>query len=364
MTDSDIKKAFDDWKNEAASVDILEEARARGARLKRTGTEWVGPCPTCGGRDRLGVNPIKKVFVCRGAAGGDVIALASHLGGVDFLGACEQLTGRPPPRGRSKPLTAEQQAEAERKRAARDREAAARDRVEAQRVARKAATAAEIWASCVPIAGTLAETYLVARGIAVPPMGWPTCLGFAKSLLYELDPALGSHPCLVARVDDVGEAITAVWRIFLSADGLAKAKLSGSSKLGLGPAGGGAVRIGGTGAKIGAAEGIETALASWQIENYRFPVWATLGTSGMTGLDLPLCVERLSIYADADLPRRNRDGDMEEKDWTPPGLRAALKLRDKVTAFGVKAVIQELPFVPGRDFADVLKSCVAAENAA
>jgi hypothetical protein len=357
--------AFEQWVEEAKTRDMLSVAVENGAVLKRSGSEHVGACVVDGGKDSFAINLTKHVWNCRrGDKGGhDAISLCMHVAGLSFTQACEQLTGRPPPRGRSKPLSAEQKAEAELKRRARDRDATDRDREEAQRVARKAATAAEIWAGCKPIAGTLAEIYLRARGIAVPPMGWPDCLGFAKSLLYDIDPSLGNHPCLVARVDDVGEAITAIWRIYLSADGKTKSKLLPNAKLGLGPAGGGAVRIGGSGTKIGAAEGIETAISAWQIENYRFPVWATLSTSGMMGLDLPLEVERLSIYADADLPRRNKDGEMET-DWTPPGLRAALRLRDKVKAFGVKAVIQELPFVPGRDFADVLKSCVAAENAA
>ena len=89
--------AFDDWKSRAQAADILAEAQARGAVLKRTGHEWVGPCPTCGGRDRFGVNTAKRIFNCRGACGGDVIEMVMHLDGVSFMQACEALTGEPPP---------------------------------------------------------------------------------------------------------------------------------------------------------------------------------------------------------------------------------------------------------------------------
>ena len=52
----------------------LERARAaailavaeRHARLKRVGSEYVGPCPGCGGRDRFAVSPRKGLFNCRG----------------------------------------------------------------------------------------------------------------------------------------------------------------------------------------------------------------------------------------------------------------------------------------------------------
>lgn len=354
--------AFEQWVEEAKTRDMLSVAVENGAVLKRSGAEHMGPCPVDSGRDGFAVNVSKGVWNCRrgGMGGHDAISLCMHVAGLSFTQACEQLTGRQPPRGRSKPLTAEQQADAERKRQARDREAADRDGEEAQRIARKSTTAAEIWARGTPVAGSLAETYLNAEGIPTPPQGWPPCLRFISSLHHELEDK--SFPALIARVDAVDGVMTGIWREYTSANGLKPAPIA-LAKLGLGPASGGAVRIGGECTKIGTAEGLKTSLAIWTIENYRFPIWAALSTSGMTGLELPLIVERLLIYADSDLPRRDKSGDME-RDWTPPGLRAALKLREKVAAFGVKAVIQELPFVPGRDFRDVLKSITAAENAA
>ena len=44
----------------AREADILGIAERLGTKLKRAGaSEYVGPCPVCGGKDRFGVN-IKK----------------------------------------------------------------------------------------------------------------------------------------------------------------------------------------------------------------------------------------------------------------------------------------------------------------
>jgi len=361
IDDPVIKAAFDEWKTKANDIGLLGAAGICGAKLRKAGAERIGPCPRCAGTDRFSVNEGKGVWNCRGAGGGaDAISLVMHCLALSFMQACEKLTGAPPPRGKAKPLSVEERAEQERQRQRRALEAADRDRDEALRIARKAATAAEIWARGKPVAGSLAETYLNAEGIPTPPQGWPSVLRFVASLHHELEDK--SFPALIARVDDVSGVMTGIWREYTSANGMKPAPVA-LPKLGMGPAVGGAVRIGGECSKLGLAEGLKTSLAAWTIENYRFPVWAALSTSGMTGLELPLIVERLSIYADSDLPRRDKSGDMEEKDWTPPGLRAALKLREKVAAFGVAAVIQELPFVPGNDFRDVLRRVTAAENA-
>jgi hypothetical protein len=48
--------------------DILDTAWRLGlrARLKKTGGEWTGPCPRCGGRDRFSISPSKGLWNCRG----------------------------------------------------------------------------------------------------------------------------------------------------------------------------------------------------------------------------------------------------------------------------------------------------------
>jgi Toprim domain len=244
---------------------------------------------------------------------------------------------------------AKERRENERAIAARKREKAERE--DDARRAERADTASDIWERCVPIAGTLAETYLRGRGIPVPLAGWPQCLAFHAGLRYDLEPGDAKYPCLVARVDDVGGKLTAIWRIYLSRDGK-KAFGDKISKLGFGPSAGGAVRIGGVGAKIGVAEGIETSLACWSLTGARFPVWSALSTSGMTGIELPLAVERVEIYADADACRLDDDGDPQD-DPLAPGLRAAKTLQKRLSDCGISCTKIHKPKV-GFDFLDTL----------
>jgi putative DNA primase/helicase len=90
--------AFEQWTETARAVRIEDEIERRGIKLKRVGTEHVGPCPKCGGDDRFAINTKEQVFNCRGCGvGGDVIELVQHLDSVGFIGACAKLTGEPPP---------------------------------------------------------------------------------------------------------------------------------------------------------------------------------------------------------------------------------------------------------------------------
>ena len=79
----------------ARGIDILSVALRYGARLRNAGgSEFVGPCPRCGGRDRFAANIKKRCWNCRGCTkGGDVIDLVRHLTGMQFGEAVEVLTG-------------------------------------------------------------------------------------------------------------------------------------------------------------------------------------------------------------------------------------------------------------------------------
>src|SRR3984885_16248986 len=133
---------------QAREADILALAERLGSKLKRAGaTEYVGPCPVCGGKNRFGVNIKKQVWNCRGCGkGGDAIGLAQHAGGVTFAEAVAALSGET--RASFKPSP-------------RKRDPGAED----GDVRRRREAGRWLWAQRKPLAGSIAETYLrKARG--------------------------------------------------------------------------------------------------------------------------------------------------------------------------------------------------------
>lgn len=149
--------------------------------------------------------------------------------------------------------------------------------IDPDRLARQK-TAADIWARSIPIAGTLAETYLASRG-----------------LIYDGD-ALRFYPggrAMVALITDAitGEAI-GIHRTFLDRDG------NRTKKMMLGAAAGGVVRLSADDevtSGLGIAEGIETALAV----PFR-PVWACLSAGQLAAFPVLAGIEALTIFADQD----------------------------------------------------------------
>jgi DNA primase len=141
----------------AHTTDILATAR-RYTTLKRTGAEYIGPCPKCGGTDRFGINVKKRVWNCRGCGkGGDAIALVMHAMGASFAEAVAELTGEsrrptaPPRQPDPAPRNQDDYAEEQHRKAA------------------------WLWSQREPIGGTIAETYLRARRIVC---ALPATLGF------------------------------------------------------------------------------------------------------------------------------------------------------------------------------------------
>jgi hypothetical protein len=210
-------------------------------------------------------------------------------------------------------------------------------------------TAAGIAAICQPIAGTVAEAYLCGRGLTVPPMGWPEDIGFIPRLVYGLDTSR-SFPCLVAKVRDACGDIVAVWREYLDPDSIGKAPVD-EPKLGLGPAAGCAVRLGGIGPKIGTAEGLLTGLAVREMINFKYPVWSCLSTSGLIGVELPLVVKHVVNWPDGDKPLRRHEGEYVPAE--PAGRAASRKLGERIVPLGVKYSNNPEP-IAGTDWLDVL----------
>lgn len=339
---------FEAWVQRARDADILEEALARGAQLKRFGHEWVGPCPACGGVDRFAINPAKGLFNCRGAVGGDAIKMIEHIEGLGFLQAVREITGEGPPgsnRRRGKRTDPELRARIQRQQehAAAERERRRKEHEANERENQK--RAGQIWYAAKPIDGTPAEAYLLNRGIPRPPEGWPDVFRFNPSVNY---PQHGKHPALICRVDNPRGVPNAIWRIYITNEGR-KADLV-KTKRGLGPAAGCAVRIGGIGPHLGIAEGVESALGAWFLTGRKFPVWAALSTSGLVGFNVPERVERLTIFPDGDRGIRKRGDQFEPSE--PPGRAAARKLQERLHSQSIPCVIAAEP-AAGLDYCDL-----------
>lgn len=221
----------------------------------------------------------------------------------------------------------------------------ARQAQEAQYHESTTAAAQAIWDASAPIAGTLAEQYLVTRGIPAPDGGWPAVLRFNAAIPY---PNKHKLPALICRVDDVSGSLAAIWRIYLRADAR-KADVP-EVKLGLGPAGGGAVRLFGEGREIAIAEGVETALAYWTLTCGRTPCWAALSTSGLIGFEAPLGVERVVIAPDGDRPIRKRGEEYEPA--VPAGRKAAQALHARLISEGIECSVAAEP-PPQKDWLDL-----------
>ena len=336
---------FDAWKIRADQCDLLATAVMYGAKLKHAGREHVGPCVACGGNDRFSINPSKNLWHCRGHGGGHgAVGMVMHAAGLSFLQACEALTGEPNPSGRaSKPITEAEKAERNRQRLKMEDDRRRREAQEAahQDDTREAALA--IWEASTAITGTLAQTYLISRGI---PAFDTDVLRFHPALPYP--GKTKRYPALICRVDSVDASLCAVWRIYLRDDGR-KADVP-AAKMGLGPAGGGAVRLGGIGPKVAVAEGLESALGFWFLTGRKYPVFASLSTSGMTGIELPLGVDHCVIVPDGDAPIRKKDGDFVPS--IPAGRKAAQSLRSRLLAEGISVTIAAEP-PQNLDYADM-----------
>ena len=192
--------------------------------------------------------------------------------------------------------------------------------------------ARRVWKETRPLAGTIAERYLHARGVghvAVAPS-----LRFSPALTHPQAP--GRFPCLVAGVQDVHGGFLAVHRIYLDRSGAGKANVE-PARASLGSTAGGAVRLAEpSGGPLLVGEGIESTAAAMVL--FDLPGWAGIATSGLTAIELPEHVRDVVIAAD--------------KDFDGAGQLAAAALAERLEAEGREVEIQLPPFVG--DWNDVL----------
>jgi putative DNA primase/helicase len=151
--------------------------------------------------------------------------------------------------------------------------------------------ALELWRSARPIEGTLAETYLRARGISSPI---PPTLRFLPESEYM--PGV-FFPTMIAAVQAADRRVIAAQLTFLHPSGRSKAPCATPRKT-FGPMGAGAIRLGPAGAVVGLAEGTESALSAMSL--FGITVWATLGAQRLGSIRLPSEVDKVILYPDRD----------------------------------------------------------------
>jgi hypothetical protein len=201
-------------------------------------------------------------------------------------------------------------------------------RAEGEQADKQEARALTCWREAIPIAGTLAETYLRHRGITAP---LPDTLRFHPDCRH---PSGNRFPAMVALVE--GAPRLAVHRTYLRRDGAGKADVEPAKAM-LGAVAGGGVVLSRAGQNWVVCEGIETglSLASGLLKRPATIV-ASLSTSGMKRLMLPHPPCRLTIATDGD----------------PAGRSAGNDLGIGATALGWKVWL--LPAPDGHDWNDVL----------
>lgn len=151
--------------------------------------------------------------------------------------------------------------------------------------------ALRLWKASSPIAGTLAEDYLVARGLSAP---------FSKSLRFNPTTIFGSGaekrtmPAMIAAVEnDLG--LVAVQRTFLDPDIVLRKPIP-KPKVALGLLGTAAIRLAPATDELGLAEGIEDAQSA--MEWFGTPTWALGGVERLAFVAIPEKVRRVIVYGD------------------------------------------------------------------
>lgn len=214
----------DDLFARAREADI--EAVA-GVKLFRAGRRLRGECPLCGaskGKKADGafsIDPQARVFKCFACdVGGDVVRLEQLLGGGTPREAAERLAGPSPAAPRMRP-------QPERRRPEGD-----------ARVSRIQATCRALWNDATPrIRGTLAETYLMARGISRDLVQQACAAGYVRfhpRATWGWDEAAGAivtGPAMVGQVQAFSGPTGGVHCTYLRADGRGKAALTPAKRM-------------------------------------------------------------------------------------------------------------------------------------
>lgn len=153
------------------------------------------------------------------------------------------------------------------------------------------ALAQRLWKTSKPIAGTLAEDYLLARGLSKP---FPSVLRFNAATVLGSGADKRMMPAMIAAVEsDLGPV--AIQRTFLDPSDLLRKPIP-KPKVSLGLLGTAAIRLTPATDELGLAEGIEDALSAR--EWFGTPTWALGGVERLAFVAIPEKVRRIIVYGD------------------------------------------------------------------
>jgi hypothetical protein len=160
------------------------------------------------------------------------------------------------------------------------------------------AAAARLFAASVPVADTLADTYLRARGLTQG--GMMSALRFHPKCWHRDEGQTRSRtrPALIAAVTNGAGALQGVHRTWLAPDGREKARVE-TQRRAMGHLLGNAVRLAPHDDILVVGEGIETMLSLFEAAP-GLPVWAALSSGHLGVVLLPEGLQRLYIAIDRD----------------------------------------------------------------
>lgn len=270
-----------------------------------------GPCPFCGGRDRYRFDDKGRgMFFCGQCGSGDGFTFLRRMFGWDFNEAANRLR---PLVGSIRPSITRE----------------ARDRGQLEKLR------AGLWNAGWPLkSGDPVVHYLSSRAIDRVPED----VRYVERCLYE---TRVWYPAMVAKVTAPSGRMATLHRTYLDPTKNAKIDAREPRKLMPGHIDkGSAVRLSPSGATLGVAEGIETALSASIL--YDVPVWSTINAGGLMAFSPPLEVSELIIFGDND-PK-----------FGGQSSAYALAHRISVLATAPRKVRVMIPEKPGQDWNDVL----------